>query len=238
MKPAIAGHGVAHPRKAGGRVFREDASPSGLTLVELTVALGVIALLAGLIGAALVAARRKANQTTCASNLRQIGQAIRLYAQDYDGLPPKLGTVTCYEGDSRPLSVIAALVPYGAAPKVWFCPSDPNRGKDRLDDGVQHWLTSYSLDGWPYLTGIGESGGPVEAPDIIGFNETARRFFWYLAHDARYYVGPGFPEIRRDSWHSGGFNVVYIDGSVRWVPMLRDRDQIPNPFWLDEPKGP
>jgi prepilin-type processing-associated H-X9-DG protein len=210
----------------------------GFTLVELLVAVAIAIVLLGLLAAVFQRAREKARQTCCASNLRQIGQAIRLYAQDYDGAPPRLGTVTCYEGDGRPESVRAALVPYGAPPGVWFCPSDPNRGRNLLDDGVQHWLTSYLLPGWPFLTGMGGASGRVEAPDIIGLNETARRFYWYLAHDARYYVGPGFPETRRDSWHSGGFNVLYVDGSVRWVPMLRTADQIPNPFWLDETKGP
>ncbi len=60
--------------------------------VGLIVGCGLI-LLAGTCSMALRRARSQANAVGCASNLRQIGQAIQLYWQDYHAYPPDLRAV-------------------------------------------------------------------------------------------------------------------------------------------------
>ncbi|MBM3460152.1 MAG: prepilin-type N-terminal cleavage/methylation domain-containing protein, partial [Armatimonadetes bacterium] len=54
------------------------------TLIELLVVIAVIAILAAILFPVFGAAREKARQAVCASNLRQVGMAFQLYVGDYD----------------------------------------------------------------------------------------------------------------------------------------------------------
>lgn len=70
-------------------------STSLFTLIELLVVIGIIAILAAMLMPALSKAREKANQADCMSQLKQIGLALKMYANDQRGWYPAV-----LEGDT------------------------------------------------------------------------------------------------------------------------------------------
>jgi prepilin-type N-terminal cleavage/methylation domain-containing protein/prepilin-type processing-associated H-X9-DG protein len=63
---------------------RRAALPTGFTLIELLVVIAIIAILAAILFPVFAQAREKARSITCISNLKQLGTATAMYAQDYD----------------------------------------------------------------------------------------------------------------------------------------------------------
>jgi prepilin-type N-terminal cleavage/methylation domain-containing protein len=87
---------------------------SGFTLVEFTVVITIIAILAAILFPVFAQARKSATKQQCQSNLHQVGMALQLYARDHDGnLPPA-------HNDLRPL-----LTRYADSESILRCPEDP-----------------------------------------------------------------------------------------------------------------
>ncbi|HOX36771.1 MAG TPA: prepilin-type N-terminal cleavage/methylation domain-containing protein [Candidatus Brocadiia bacterium] len=97
----------------------------GFTLIELLVVIGIIAILAGILMPVLAGARERARQTTCRSQLREMGTAVVLYMQNFT--------------DTRPPWVSNMVPDFLANPKLLVCPSDESGGEQ---GGRPLWFTT------------------------------------------------------------------------------------------------
>src|SRR5262249_20505624 len=64
---------------------RGRGGQAGFTLIELLVVIAIIAILAAILFPVFARAGEAARKASCSSNLRQLGAAVQMYVQDYDG---------------------------------------------------------------------------------------------------------------------------------------------------------
>ena len=84
-----------------------NASKRGFTLIELLVVIAIIGILAAMLLPALSSARERGRTIVCVGNLKQIGLAVIMYADDWDGYLPQASAPF-----GAPLSWQDRLVPY------------------------------------------------------------------------------------------------------------------------------
>lgn len=209
----------------------------GFTIVELLVVIAIVAILSSVLMPVFGRARAAARGTACASNLRQIGQAFVMYAQDWEGRLPAVMPFMAIAPAGQ--AWMPALQPYMKDARLWVCPENtlpvPSYAYNTLLGFPQLLGTSYgqggvSLDAItvPANTFLAYDT-PNQQPQANNLNGASASYLIF--------VFPGQLAERHPEWeaeyrerlpwqrprHRDGNHVVFADGHVQWVRLAVQR---------------
>jgi type II secretory pathway pseudopilin PulG len=192
---------------------------AALTLVEVVVVMAVFVILVAIVLTSLSKAFRKAPQTACAYNLKQISLGCQIWAQDNKGkypmeVPIVNGGVMELATTGNVVAIFQILSNQLSTPKILFCPLNAERIP--ATDFSPH-LTAKNISYFVGLDASSNSPRGVLAGDNnfmlgdslvnSGIMELTKDFpvTWTKARHVGW--------IQTNSFESG--NVVLVDGSVK-----------------------
>ncbi len=224
------------------------------SMMELLVALAIVAVLAAIVLPTLGVMRSRGEASRCVSNLRQIGVAVLAQARDRNGLLPDMGAYSSDKARDLEYSLLPYLgYPLGAGDDqqdtVFTCPSawkaTPTRTRLRRTYGINRYATSSRINEPQDFDKIKDHIPlrlqNVKSPSSMAlFMDGAPRAD--ATEAATYYVDQNYARLNPTRTptcfvHSGALHVVFLDGHVEPITEayalreLAERQSTKHPFW-------
>ncbi len=193
----------------------------GFTLIELLVVIAIIAILAAILFPVFARAREKARQSNCLSNLKQLGLAALMYAQDYDELLPYEDYDTDASGDEGAGDTTwrSVVLPYCKNQQIFFCPSK-KMTSSVFDGGADYGENAgYAINVCHWTSG---SPTPPFGQALARVEDTASCIL-FLESDGTHEIGcetndRGWqPSASYGKRHNDGANYAFVDGHGKWL---------------------